>query len=315
MENFFIHKKSYSSSSSSSHSNASLEDSSVNNSPFNSDNSSTIVRSKMTFDSKDKMLMLNAIQKLGAGNKNVKSWIKQITSWMKLFEETDMNDVVLCMKLASAGDIPEYIDEYVTQNPDNLSMEGLESFLLTEWLHEKKQSQLLSEIKNMSIERNETVVEFNKRFKEIYKKLNEESKKYISIYDYEGTLKPRTVVWSGVHSSCCSSLEEAYEKAELYDEIYHETNKRKNNNFRSLYQEGGDNRNRIVIKPKTLSPQVKGKSPKENDTMEDLTNKMKNLRIKTCYICEQEGHLKYDCPKLKRLNALLEKLDNLEEKN
>jgi len=55
MENFFIHKKRYSSSSSSSHSNASFENSSVNNSPFNSDNSSTIVSSKMTFDSKDKM--------------------------------------------------------------------------------------------------------------------------------------------------------------------------------------------------------------------------------------------------------------------
>ena len=194
-------------------------------------------------------------------------------------------------------------------------MKGLENFLLTEWLHKKKQSQLLSEIKNMSIEINKTVVEFNKRFKEIYTKLNEESKKYISIYDYEGTLKPRTVVWSRVYSSCCSSLEETYEKAELYDEIYHETNKRKTNNFRSLYQEGGDNSNRIIIKPKTLPSQVKVKSPKENNTMEDLTNKMKNLKIKTCYICEQEGPLKYDCPKLKRLNALLEKLDNLEEKN
>jgi len=161
-----------------------------------------------------------------------------------------------------------------------------------------KQSQLLSEIKSMSIERNEIVVELNKRFKEIYKKLDEESKKYISIYDYEGTMKPRTVVWSGVHSSCCSSLEEAFEKAELYDEIYHKTNKKKN--FRSLYQEGGDNRNRVVIKPKT-PPQVRGKFSKENDTMEDLTNIIKNLRIKTCYICEQEGHSKYDCPKLKRL--------------
>jgi len=78
--------------------------------------------------------MLNAIQKLGVGNKNVKSWIKQITSKMRLFGEIDINDVVLCIKLASAGDVQEYIDDYVTQNPDNLSMEGLENFLFTEWL-------------------------------------------------------------------------------------------------------------------------------------------------------------------------------------
>ena len=39
---------------------------------------------------------------------------------------------------------------------------------------------------------------------------------------------------------------------------------------------------------------------KKNE-MEDLTKKMKNLSIHTCYFCLEKGHNQYNCPKFQEI--------------
>ena len=273
------------------------------------------------FDPRDKFSMLNSIQKLGNDNTNVHSWIKQIYSWMELFQEYNMTTVTLCMKIASYGEVPEYIDAYLNSlNGREPVLNEIENYLLKEWLGEKSQPQLFEDVKNMSLKRNETIKEFNKRFKKALTKLGEDHRKLITVIDYKQAIKGRNVVWAGVHTARCTTLEAAYEEAELYDEVHNENIKRKGSYYRDSHQEESSSSNTFnKLSPKKIIPQNSRSNLKKDikeDPVDELTTRMKNLRIKTCYICSQEGHLQYDCPRLKRINELLDKLENIaEEKN
>lgn len=304
--------------------------SSQSSSASTSSTSSTVTAETLSlFDVKDKATLLNAIPKLGGSNTDVRGWISQISTWLKIFNVNDINQTILIMKFTSYGDVPGLLDDYLEQSnheSNEPSIEGIAQFLLTEWAGEKKQNKLLEEIKTISIRRNESIIDFNKRFKKIYKKLDAHNKKLITVYDYKNAIKNRNEAWVGVHVSRCETLDQAYDEAELYDEIHNQNvNFRRPNYSSENFQSEKLRPNNAIEKPSFRKSSgtnanfknynnSKGKASGD-DSIDDLTNKMKNLRIKTCYICEEEGHLKYDCPKLKKLNNLLDKLEALDEKN
>ena len=122
---------------------------------------------------------------------------------------------------------------------------------------------ILEELSLLTIGRNETVKEFNQKFKKLVNKLPGEKRKNFNVYDYFKALKPRTKVWEGLILSDCQNLNDAYEKAEKYDKL----------------EERVPPNNRNLINMGHMNAAV-----------------MTTRNDKQCFNCGNWGHIKRYCP-------------------
>jgi len=81
-----------------------------------------------------------------------------------------------------------------------------------------------------------------------------------------------------------TTLEAAYEEADLYDEVHNENIKRKGSYFRDSHQEESSSSSTFnKLSPKKIIPQDSRSNLKKEikeDPVDEITTRMKNLRIK-----------------------------------
>jgi len=265
---------------------------------------------------------LKYIEKLTKQNLDIKTWASELKTWIKYQHVTDPETIFIACILTSAGEPREIIQEL--ENYDSFSEDEDSDFdsdseddeeeedeststypsLDKVINHLKKfyglkesQTSLLRELRSLKIKKNEKVKDFNTRYKTLYHKLDKKHRRKISVLDYADSLANNQEAWKRVMLKDHLSLSKAYEIAEKVDRLTIR-------NFiepqvKSQYSSYNSKSN---FKKKTSFEYQKPKQNKEV-TIDELTNKMKDLKISTCLFCSEKGHYQGNCPKL---NAIIE---------
>ena len=159
------------------------------------------------------------------------------------------------------GDALDLIKNVCEENP-NVTLKEIKDELEAYYGIKKNQKNIIEELAIITINRDETIKEFNLKFKKLINKHTNDKRKNYNIYDYIKALKPRRRVWEGLIVSDCNSLTEAYEKAERYDKV--EMN---------------------------LPTNMNSYDPLMNAAMIST-----NRRDRQCYNCGNWGHIQRFCP-------------------
>ena len=269
---------------------------------------------KMDFSELKKQL--KGIEKLSKNNLDTRSWRSELNLWIKFQHITDPETIYTACILTSIGQTREIIEELANGNhcdDDDLDDDESENeetkfpsldevVDAVEVFYGLKEDQhvLLRDIRALRIKKNERVKDFNIRYRSLYLKLDKKRKKQISVLDYADSLQNNREAWKKVSMKDDISLSKAFKIAEKVDRLssrseydnyestsYHSQN-RYNKTFQPPYKKRYDNNE---------SPKVK------KEEMEDLTKKMKNLSIHTCYFCLKKGHKESNCPAYQEIIA------------
>ncbi|KAG4105885.1 hypothetical protein H8356DRAFT_1418063 [Neocallimastix lanati (nom. inval.)] len=185
---------------------------------------------------------------------------------------------------------------------------------LDKYWRENKKIDKLRQLKRIIIESNETIFDFNTRYLKLYDQLETQDKISFSVIDYENSLRPRFQIYERVVMAKTSTIEEACNLAEKYENILKESHWRNErssynyNNYSSIKQpiisfinNTNNSWNRNCTNFRNL------RSTSINMPSNDIhkvnynilnnynnVNKMKHLQIKTCFFCDKPGHLTKD---------------------
>ena len=156
----------------------------------------------------------------------------------------------------------------------------------------------------MRIKRNEKIKDFNIRYRTLYIKLDKKRRKRIGVLDYIDSIQNNYEVWKKLSLKDDISMDKAFKIAEKVDRL-----SVKYNNI-NTYNNSQHNQNNTTSRfyPKrrneTFQTSQPNNEPKLQDIIEESTQKMRNLSVKTCFFCKEEGHYSYYCP---QLNKIMEK--------
>jgi len=258
---------------------------------------------------------LKGIEKLSKNNLDTKSWKSELNLWIRLQHITDLETIYTACILTSSGQTREIIEDL--ENRTNLENENFEEsddedneehkyptlnevVDAVEEFYGLKEDQhvILRNIRALRIKKNEKVKDFNIRYRSLYLKLDKKRKKQISVLDYADSLQNNREAWKKVSLKDDISLSKAFQIAEKVDRLYTNSNYDGYENF-NHYSKASYNRNFQPHQKRSYDNLESQKVKKEE--MEDLTKKMKNLSIHTCYFCLEKGHSQYNCPKFQEI--------------
>jgi len=281
-----------------------------------------------TINFKELKKELKDIDKLTKDNLDIKTWRSDLQLWIDLQDESDAKKIYLACVLTSAGEPRQIIQDLLNKEPDNNEEEDVDEVsgeessgdderypTLAEIVDElesfyglkEDQNMILRELRALRIRKHEKVKDFNLRYKTLYLKLDKRRRKQISVLDYTDSIAANTEAWKKVSMKDNISLTKAFSIAEKVDRLsiksYNEPYPSRYNQFNSYSKE----RNFQKPHKSKLSSSFSDSSTKSNKSttsdaeMADLTKRMRNLTIKTCYFCNETGHYQYNCPTLKAI--------------
>jgi len=138
-------------------------------------------------------------------------------------------------------------------------------------------------------------------------KLNKKKRSQISVLDYTDSIENNVEAWKRLTLFDDIPLSKAFKIAEKADRLnYMGCNQRRHPSNPSFSANTSSFNNKINFHPpirNKLEQKVNIK-PKEDNDIEELTRKMRNLTIKACYFCTEPSHYQNNCPKLR---AIVEK--------
>jgi len=247
-----------------------------------------LINSISTLRQEDKV-DLESLPKIDSGKPNVCGWYSKFTSWLEYQNIKDPELIFKLCKMATPDDHTEDLDELLIEDDDgNIvypQLFTIKKKLLRVIEGDKDPLKTLEKIKTFSISHKQTISDFNREYKKLYRKLDKKYKNAITVFDYLNSIRSRSEACKGIYINKCTKLEEAYELAERYEEAYLKytvkktpvpTNSYYNNPFKSSTSKP-NNPNEVPGRKVTRENHVKD--------VEDITKGVKELRIKTCYFC------------------------------
>ncbi|OUM61337.1 hypothetical protein PIROE2DRAFT_12675 [Piromyces sp. E2] len=256
---------------------------------------------------KDLKKELKDIEKLSKEHLDIKSWASEIQLWINLENVTDTKKIYIACVLTSIGEVREVIQELHTENEDSEEdtdneeendsseeetddtypsfrkiVDALETFYGTK----EDQNILLRELRALCI------------------KKYEKRKKQVSVLDYAESLQYNVDAWKRVSLKDDISLTKAFKVAKKVDRLSVKTSHNSYTGTPNLYGSSRDRHfNKQFVPSTSNSSSVNSsvKTSKINSEIDDITQKMKNLSIKTYYFCRETGHFQRSCPKLRSI--------------
>jgi len=98
-------------------------------------------------------------------------------------------------------------------------------------------------------------------------------------------------------------MDKTFKTAEKVDRLSVKNNNVSNSNINNLQHNQNNTTSRFYPKRRneTFQTTQMNNKPKPQDSIEDLTQKMRNLSIKTCFFCKEKGHYSNYCPQLNKI--------------
>ena len=280
-----------------------------------------------TLDFKELKKQLRDVEKLSETNLDVNTWKSDLEVWIKYQQISDPKTIFMACILTTSGQPRSVIQEMETTNEENSdseddsdsedssdseseepeqypSLKKVVSTLKEFYGLKENQNNLLREIRALRIRRNEKVKEFNVQYRSLYLKLDKKRRKQITILDYADSLQNNHDVWKKISMKDDIDLNQAFKIAEKVDRLRMRPKDLMEfqKHFRSNTHEHNHNKNNksMFVNHKEIPKQKESLSSNSTDTeIDDLTRKMKQLSIRVCYYCKDEGHTQYSCPKLR----------------
>jgi len=279
---------------------------------------------------------LRDVEKLTRENLDVKSWSSDLKLWIDLQKIQDKKIIYTACVLTSTGEPRQIIQELLENSKEEDSsdedsdssdgstesedtedeypslkqvVEALETF----YGLKEDQGMLLRELRALRIRKNEKIKDFNLRYKTLYLKLDKKRKRQISVLDYADSLQGNLEAWKKVSLKDNISLTKAFSIAEKVDRLtikstHNTTTFNNTQSSRQRFIPKLRNSSSPTVTPSNYTSSVSTTSVNSNNTLDsdmaDLTKKMRNLSIKACYFCQEQGHFQNNCPKLR---SILEK--------
>eukprot|EP00833_Pecoramyces_ruminatium_P016799 jgi/Orpsp1_1/1190831/evm.model.d7180000081504.1 len=266
-----------------------------------------------TINFKELKKQLKGIEKLSEKNLDIRSWKSDLKLWMKLQKIEDPEIIYTACILTSSGQIREIIEELEegndSENEDSddeeeskeenkyPTLDKVVDAVETFYGLKEDQNIILRDIRALRIKKNERVKDFNIRYRSLYLKLDKKKKKQISVLDYAESLQNNKEAWKKVSLKGDISLNKAFKIAEKVDRLF--TRYDDNREYSNYYSQNKYNRNFQSYSKKSYETKEPQKVKK--DEIEDLTKRMKNLSIHTCFFCLEKGHNQLNCPKLQEI--------------
>jgi len=266
---------------------------------------------------------LKGIDKLTKKNLDIKSWKSELKLWIRYQNITDPEIIYIACILTSSGEVREIIqdlkdrnsfinddEEEEDDNEEENSYPSLDKIVdAIEIFYGLKEDQnvLLRDLRALRIKKNERVKDFNIRYRSLYLKLDSKRKKQVSVLDYADSLQNNPEAWKKVALKDNISLNKAFTIAEKVDRL---TTRSIHNNYENSSYKYNSNFNSNTPNKFNKNYQghnnFKGKydssgNRKVKEPEIDLTRKMKNLSIKVCFFCQENGHVQTECPELQRI--------------
>lgn len=274
---------------------------------------------------------LRDIVKLSKDNLDIKSWATELKLWIKIQGITDPETIFNACLLTSSGEVQRVIedlgedsddesddssDEEEDDEEENVdddikfpSLGKIISSLENFYGIKEDQNLLLKELRAMRIKRNEKIKDFNVRYRTLYTKLDKKRRKRIGVLDYIDSIQNNYEAWKKLSLKDDISMEKAFKIAEKVDRLSVRNNNINTYNVNnSQHNQNNQNSTTSRLYPKrrneTFQTSQTNNKLKPQDIIEESTQKMRNLSVKTCFFCKEEGHYSYYCP---QLNKIMEK--------
>ena len=245
------------------------------------------------------------LPRIGEKTTDVPTWYRKIKTWFNICGIVEETAKFNWIYMSAEGEAAELLTRLMEDSEETPTLEKCKEVLYKWYGYEDQEEDTLEKLKKMRIGRNETIKDFNNKYQLLYNKLKKEDREAITIHDYKSAVEPNYSAWCGVVLEGGKELETAFKAAEKFDKL----NKGGNNSHilfrRTTTGSKGSNRFASMKNPESVK-----RDPDEKD-INNLIQGMKNLKIKTCFYCQQPGHIKKDCPMLNNENTNLEEKNNL----
>ena len=167
-------------------------------------------------------------------------------------------------------------------------------------------------LQKLKIKKNETIKNFNWRYKKLYNNLPRLYQEFITVDDYAESISYRPYARAQVITNQCFDLEEAFEEAKLAERA--ETNAKNfssDKDFTTIYPANkGSHQHPFRLFRSNYSSSRNNQSNRTEKTGSKKVNKNKEFR---CYKCYQLGHVMKSCPYSYKELAEMEESGKLEE--
>eukprot|EP00833_Pecoramyces_ruminatium_P017884 jgi/Orpsp1_1/1191916/evm.model.d7180000089354.1 len=227
------------------------------------------------------LMTINNLPTLTDKDHDVDLWYDLLNSWRKIQKITSDEEMFnwCMMKVQGEGatnlrEAQRNRENNLLRESDYLSLEEIKEVLLETYKLKEDPEDIINKLKDMKIGTKDDIKFFNKQYKNLYNKLDEDNKCRITTSDYLDAIINKNHAWKNVkaeHKRRKFSISEAMETVEFYDNIEIELkNKTRNGNTSNSNSKGNNN----------------GNPNKEN---------INKYKVQFCKFCHETGHTKADC--------------------
>jgi len=258
------------------------------------------------------------LPRLDESGKDVDTWSEEFVRLMKLADINTPSSIHTWAMECVEGKLRGVLQDLVTINEDGEEVypnvkqmkKALEDALeVTPQLKCKR-------LQKLKIKKNETIKNFNWRYKKLYNNLPRLYQEFITVDDYAESISYRPYARAQVITNQCVDLEEAFEEAELAERA--ETNAKNFSSdkvFTTIYpaNKGSHQHPFSLFRSNYSSRRNDVKSIQSNRTGKTESKKVNKNKEIRCYKCYQLGHVMKSCPYSYKELAEMEESGKLEE--